>query len=123
MVIFYNTAAAEKVPTGGLNWIKEQVVTHQAGERIEEVHRELLRDQLSAQVVFLTVGNVPHPFLSLDTGFPPAPERQAMMAVPKRSQNSPLSHGDDVSVLPPAPLRQALGSGNGLPPLPPSPLE
>ncbi len=71
MGIFYNTAAAEEVPTGGLDWIREQVVTHQAGERREEVYRELLMDQLGTEVVFLAAGDVPHPLLFLGAGFPP----------------------------------------------------
>lgn len=123
MVTFYNTAAAEEVPTGRLNWVKEQVVTHQAGERINEVHRELRGDQLGTQVVFLAVGDVPHPVLSPDAGFLPAPEHRTMVTVSKRSQSSPLTNNNAVAVVPPGPFCQALGSGNGFPPLSPSPLE
>lgn len=81
MVVLYNAASAEEVPTGGLNWIKEQVVTHQAGKRKEEIHGELIRDQLSTQVVFMAAGDVPYPLLSLETGFPPAPEHWTVMTV------------------------------------------
>lgn len=123
MDIFYNTAAAEEVPTGRLNWFKEQVVTHQAGERKKEVHRELLGDQLSTQVVFLAVGDVPHPVLSLGAGFLPGPEHRSMMTVSKWSQSSPLTNDNAVAVVPPGLFCQALGSGNGFPPLSPSPLE
>lgn len=123
MVIFYNTAAAEEVSTWSLNWVKEQVVTHQAGERKKEVHREPLRDQLGTQVVFLAVGDVLHPVLSLDALFLPGPEHRTMIIVSKWSQNSPLANGDAVAVIPPGPFSQALGSGNGFPPLSPSPLE
>lgn len=123
MVIFYNTAAAEEVSTGGLDWIREQVVTHQAGERKEEVHRELLRDQLGIHMVFLAVGDVPHPLLSLDAGFPTCPEHRSMMMVSEWSQSPPLTHGNAVAVVPPGPFCQALGFGNGFSPLPSSPLE
>lgn len=123
MDVFNNTAVAEQVPTGGLDWIREQVVTHQAGERKEEVYRELLRDQLGVQVVFLAVGDVSDPLLSLDAGIPPCLEHRAMMRVSKRSQNPLLPNSNAVSIIPPGSFCQTLGSGNGFSPLPPSPLE
>lgn len=123
MAAFYNTAAAEEVPTGGLDWIREQVVTHQAGERKEEVYGELLRDQLGIQVVFLAASDVSHPLLSLDAGFPPSPEHRTMMMVAEWSQNPPLTDGNAVTKVPSRPFCQALGFENGFPPLPPSPLE
>lgn len=92
VAVFYETAPAEEVPTGGLDWIGEQVVTNQAGERKEEVNRKLLGDLLDAQVVFLAVGDVPHPLLSLGAGLPPGPDHRA-------SQSSPFTNA--VTVVPP----------------------
>lgn len=113
MDVFYNAAAAEEVPTGGLDWIREQVVTHQAGERKEEVNRELLRDQLGIQVVFLAVGDVPHPLLSLDGRFSPPPEHRTVIIVSELSQSPPLTTRSAVAVVSPASFSQTLGSGNG----------
>lgn len=92
VAVFYETAPAEEVPTGGLDWIGEQVVTNQAGEREEEVDGKLLGDLLDAQVVFLAVGDVPHPLLSLGAGFPPGPDHRA-------PQSSPFTNA--VTVVPP----------------------
>lgn len=115
IAIFYDTAAAGEVSTWGLDWIREQVVTHHAGEGKEEVYRELLRDQLGTQVVVLAVGDVLHPLLSLGTGFPPTPDHGT-------SQSPSLTDSNAATVVPPRPFCQALGSGNGLAPLPPNPL-
>lgn len=120
MGIFYNTAAAEKVPTGRLNWVEEKVVTHQAGERKKEIHRELLCDQLDIQVVFLAVGDVLHPVFSLGAGSLPGPEHRRMVS--KWPQSSPLPNDNAVAVLPPGPFYQALSSRN-CPPLSSCPLK
>lgn len=113
------------MPTGGLDWITEEVITHQAGERKDKVYRELLRDQLGTQVVFLTVGDVPHPLISLCGSFPPASQHRTMMTVSEWSENPPFTNSEAVTVVPSGPFCQALGlsSENGFSPLPPSPLK
>lgn len=123
MVAFHNTTATEEMATGRLNWVREQVITHQAGDGEEEVNRELVRNQPGAEVVFLAVGNVLHPLLFLDAGFPPRSEYWAMMTISYRSQNSPFTNGSVVKVIPLGPFYQTLGSGDRFPPLPSTPLE
>lgn len=72
--VFCDTAAAEEMPTGRLERVREQVVTYRAGEGKKEVNRKALGDQLGTQVVPLTVGDILHPLLSLDSGFFTVPE-------------------------------------------------
>lgn len=114
IAILYDTAPAGEVSTGGLHWIREQVVTHHTGEWKEEVYRELFWDQFGTQVVFLALCNVPHPLLSLTIGFLPTPEHGT-------SQYVSLT-GSNAVTIPPGSFCKALGSWNGLMPLPPSPL-
>lgn len=121
MCEFYDAAPAEEVPAGGLNWIIEQVVAHQAGEACNKVHGELLGEQLGAQVISLAVCDVSHPLLSLDAELLPGPESRTL-TVSKWSQKPLLTNSDGIAV-PSAPFCQALRSWNDFPPLPSSPLE
>lgn len=102
-VVFSDAAAAEEVSSGGLDGLRQQVFTQLIGVCAQEVHREVLGQQPSNQVLFLADSYALHPLSSLEAG-----------SHPTISALSWMSH----LVL----LARRWDSTRGLPPLPPFPL-